>query len=167
MCCTLLCRYWTTPPFLSDLVHFLTDVLVDSNAGRSHTGTAHLSRMPNLALQVLDSPFSRLVDLMLELATEQQLRIPRPLIKVCVMVIDANAPCSYSRLGGLPWRAWCPLGHGTNDGAHASMQPHKAGKRMDGLPPCYLPRSAGAPGHCSRTEAEEGIRACSDLKEEN
>ena len=33
--------------------------------------------------QVLDSPFSRLVDLMLELATsEQQLRIPKPLIKV-------------------------------------------------------------------------------------
>ena len=32
--------------------------------------------------QVLDSPFSRLTDLMLELASDQQLRIPRPLAKV-------------------------------------------------------------------------------------
>lgn len=37
---------------------------------------------PTLLLQVLDSPFSRLVDLMMELATDQQLRIPKPLLKV-------------------------------------------------------------------------------------
>lgn len=38
--------------------------------------------LPGAHPQVLDSPFSRLVDLMLELATDQQLRIPKPLIKV-------------------------------------------------------------------------------------
>jgi hypothetical protein len=37
-----------------------------------------------LYLQVLDSPFSRLVDLMMELGTDQQLRIPKPLLKVSI-----------------------------------------------------------------------------------
>jgi len=41
-----------------------------------------LSLFLPLLPQVLDSPFSRLVDLMLELASDQQLRIPKPLIKV-------------------------------------------------------------------------------------
>lgn len=38
--------------------------------------------VPAISGQVLDSPFSRLSDLMMELATDQQLRIPKPLIKV-------------------------------------------------------------------------------------
>jgi len=46
-------------------------------------------------MKVLDSPFSRLVDLMLELATEQQLRIPRPLIKVSCSPQAELTPCFF------------------------------------------------------------------------
>ncbi|PRW33772.1 alpha beta-hydrolase [Chlorella sorokiniana] len=47
-------------------------------------------RDPSVAGMVLDSPFSRLVDLMLELATEQQLRIPRPFIKMALAMLKRS-----------------------------------------------------------------------------
>lgn len=48
------------------------------------TALMYAARDPGVAAVVADSPFSRLVDLMLELATapEQGISVPRPLVKV-------------------------------------------------------------------------------------
>ncbi|KAI7835678.1 hypothetical protein COHA_010417 [Chlorella ohadii] len=54
------------------------------------TALLYSQRDPSVAGMVLDSPFSRLVDLMLELATEQQLRIPRPLIKMALAMLKRS-----------------------------------------------------------------------------
>ena len=48
------------------------------------TALLYSQQDPSVAGMVLDSPFSRLVDLMLELASDQQLRIPKPLLKASI-----------------------------------------------------------------------------------
>lgn len=50
---------------------------------RQPTSSPFLSPFP-LAAQVVDSPFSRLTDLMMEIVEQQKLPIPRPLFKASV-----------------------------------------------------------------------------------
>jgi alpha-beta hydrolase superfamily lysophospholipase len=52
------------------------------------TALLYSQQDPSVAGMVLDSPFSRLVDLMLELASDQQLRIPKPLLKASNYLAD-------------------------------------------------------------------------------
>ncbi|KAL4418794.1 hypothetical protein ABPG77_010203 [Micractinium sp. CCAP 211/92] len=54
------------------------------------TALLYSQKDPSVAGMVLDSPFSRLVDLMLELATDQQLRIPKPLVKVALAMLKRS-----------------------------------------------------------------------------
>ncbi|KAL4425310.1 hypothetical protein ABPG75_009326 [Micractinium tetrahymenae] len=54
------------------------------------TALLYSQQDPSVAGMVLDSPFSRLVDLMLELATDQQLKIPKPLIKVALAMLKRS-----------------------------------------------------------------------------
>ena len=64
------------------------------------TALLYAQRDPTVAGVVLDSPFARLTDLMLELgSSDAQLRVPRPIIRV-------------SALGGGEWRGWRAGGTG-------------------------------------------------------
>ena len=51
------------------------------------TALLYSQRDPSVAGMVLDSPFSRLTALMLELATDQQLRVPKPLVRVALAML--------------------------------------------------------------------------------
>ncbi|KAI3434931.1 hypothetical protein D9Q98_002985 [Chlorella vulgaris] len=54
------------------------------------TALLYSQQDPSIAGMVLDSPFSRLVDLMMELGTDQQLRIPKPLLKVALSMLKRS-----------------------------------------------------------------------------
>ena len=51
------------------------------------TALLYSQRDPSVAGMVLDSPFSRLTALMLELASDQQLRVPKPLVRVALAML--------------------------------------------------------------------------------
>ena len=51
------------------------------------TALLYSRRDPTIAGMVLDSPFSKLNDLMLELVQEQQVPIPRALVRIALMAM--------------------------------------------------------------------------------